>query len=434
MQEQRKLNDRKVENAWALFDWANSAYALVISTAIFPSYFIACTPEIIPLLGMDLSNSALYSFAVAFSYLLIAVVSPLLSGMADYSGKRMMFLKAFTLIGSLSCIALYFFKGTPQLWLGTSAFILATIGFAGGIVFYNAYLPEIVTEDRYDKVSARGYAFGYFGSVLLLLFILWMVLSPDTFGISGDTTASRIGFALVGLWWLGFAQITFRRLPKDSKKKIDRKLWSKGFQEIRQVFNALKSQVSLKRFLIAFFFYSAGVQTVIYLATAFAKVELNFGMTELIIIVLILQIVAIGGAYLFAWVSKIRSNKFSLSVQIFIWIGICLAAYFVQGALEFYIIAGFVGLVLGGIQSISRSSYSKLLQNKFEDTTSYFSFYDVLFKVSIVVGTFSFGFIEQLTGGMRNSVIALALFFIVGWFFLMRVNFNTSSETSPKES
>lgn len=423
MNEPTLLNDKKTINAWALFDWANSAYALVISTAIFPVYFIACTPEYINILGKPFTNTAVYSYSVSFSFLIIALISPLLSGMADYGGRRMYFLKMFTLVGSLACIALYFFKGVPDLWLGTTAFILATIGFAGGIVFYNAYLPEIVTEDRFDKVSAKGYAFGYIGSVILLVVILMMVQKPFWFGLPENSTLpSRIGFVMVGLWWLGFAQITFKYLPKDKNSTFAKGIVGNGFREMKGVFNKLLGQKNILNFLMAFFFYSAGVQTVIYLATVFAEKELHFGTAELIVIVLILQLVAIIGAYLFALLSKWKSNKFSLMTMLVIWILICFAAYFVESKGVFRIMAGGVGMVMGGIQSLSRSSYSKLLEDRKEDLTSYFSFYDVLYKLSIVVGTFAFGLVDMLTHNLRYSVLALAIFFVIGMIALSRVH------------
>ncbi|MDX1408434.1 MAG: MFS transporter, partial [Saprospiraceae bacterium] len=415
------LNDRKVINGWALFDWANSAYFLVIATAVFPPYFDSVTPDQIRFLGGDISNTALYAYAVSFAYLLVAVLSPLLSGIADYGGRRKYFMKLFTAVGGIACIALFFFATEDLVWLGTTMFILATIGAAGGIVFYNAYLPEIVTEDMYDKVSAKGYIYGYFGSVLLLICCLVMILKPEWFGISSSTLPARISFALVGIWWIGFAQITFRRLPPDRPVRSQR-LLAKGLQELRSVWNKVKHQPRLLRFLASFFFYMAGVQTVIYLATIFAQNELNFGSAELIAVVLILQLVAMLGAWLFAKVSDKHGNKTSLLIQIAIWMLICVAAYFVQDKMQFYVIAGFVGMVLGGIQSLSRSTYAKLLEDRTQDLTSYFSFYDVLFKVSLVAGSFIFGFVDQVTGGMRNSVLALIGLFVIGMILMWTVD------------
>ncbi len=413
-----ELNNKRTINAWALFDWANSAYALVISTAIFPGYFEEYTPKEITLGSLNFSNSSLYSFAVSFSYIIIASLSPLLSGIADYSGRRKFFLKTFTLIGSLACTVLYFFKGEPQLWLGTSAFILATIGFAGSLVFYDSYLPLIVTEDRYNKVSAKGYTYGYIGSVILLIFILLMIQKPVWFGLSDGQLGARIGFLLVGVWWLGFAQYTFKYMPKDKKNLFTAGMIKNGYREIAGAFNRVRNIPNIKHFLLAFFFYSAGVQTVIYLATIFAKKELAFETAELILLVLILQLVAIGGAYVFSLLGNRKGNKFSIMVMICIWIFICIAAYFTYDKLFFYVLASFVGLVMGGIQSLSRASYSMLIPEKDHDTTSYFSFYDVVYKSAIVGGTFSFGLVDNITNNMRYSVLTLAIFFILGLYFM----------------
>ena len=415
-----ELNNKRTINAWALFDWANSAYALVISTAIFPGYFEEYTPKEITLGSLNFSNSSLYSFAVSFSYIIIASLSPLLSGIADFSGRRKFFLKTFTLIGSLACTALYFFKGEPQLWLGTSAFILATIGFAGSLVFYDSYLPLIVTEDRYNKVSAKGYTYGYIGSVILLIFILMMIQKPEWFGLSDGQIGARIGFLLVGIWWLGFAQYTFKYMPKDKKNMFTSGMIKNGYLEIANAFRRVKKIANIKHFLLAFFFYSAGVQTVIYLATIFAKKELAFETAELILLVLILQLVAIGGAYVFSILGNKKGNKFSIMVMICIWIFICIAAYFTYDKVLFYILASFVGLVMGGIQSLSRASYSMLIPEKDHDTTSYFSFYDVVYKSAIVGGTFLFGLVDNITNNMRYSVLTLAIFFILGLYFMSK--------------
>lgn len=425
-----KLNDKKTIRAWAIFDWANSAYSLVISTAIFPIYFAAYAPETINILGVEYSNSTVYSYSVALSYIIIAILSPLLSGMADYGGRRLFFLKIFTLIGSISCMLLYFFKGVPQMWLGTSAFILSTIGFAGSIVFYNSYLPLIASEDKYDSVSAKGFSYGYVGSVILLIIILVMIQRPGWFGITDEQLPSRIGFVLVGLWWIGFAQYSFKHLPPDSKINHGVNLFKKGFEELRSVIKKLKHQPDLKRFLFSFFFYISGVNTVIYIATLFAKNELGFETGELILIVLILQLVAIGGAYAFAWFSNVTSNKISLATMIIVWIIICVVAYFVQSKAIFYAVATGVGIVMGGIQSLSRSTYSKMIGEGESDVTSYFSFYDVTYKVAIVLGTFMFGWIEYLTGNIRNSVLFVGLLFLIGLIILMTVNFKRGMAVS----
>ncbi len=411
-------NDPRVINGWAFFDWANSAYALVITVAIFPGYFLAVTDDQFRFLGIEMTDSALYAFAVSAAYLLIAAISPLLSGIADYGGRKMWFLKFFTTMGALACISMWFFTSMATLPLGTSAFMLATIGFAGGIVFYNAYLPIIATEDQYDRVSARGFSYGYIGSVILLVTNLVIITFWEELGFKEQSLAVRMSFVMVGLWWLGFAQIPFRRLPPDAQSIPTENLLRKGYQELLKVWHQLKVHGHTKRFLVSFFFYNAGVQTVLFLAATFAEKELQFKTSDLIVLILILQLVAIVGAYLFARISELRGNKFSLIFMILIWILICALAYGVETKTAFYILAGFVGMVMGGIQSLSRSTYSKLLPENTPDTASWFSFYDVLDKVSTMLGTLGFG-IVQLTGGMRNAVLALAGFFLVGLVVLI---------------
>lgn len=417
-----ELNDKRTINGWAFFDWANSAYYLVISTAIFPIYFSNVANAQVKFLGGSISSSAVYSFSVTLAYILITLVSPLLSGIADYSGRRMYFLKSFTLVGAIGCIGLFFFNSPQTMWIGTAAFILGTIGAAGGLVFYDSYLPIIATEDQYDRVSAKGYAYGYIGSVLLLIFCLGMIQKPEWFGISSPTLPSRISFVLVGLWWFGFAQITFQRLPKDERISDVRHLLNKGWQELVLVWHKIKVDTHIKRYLISYFFYIAGVHTVIYMASIFASQELGFGGTELILTILLLQLIAIPGALLFARISKWKGNKFSLLIQIVIWILICAGAYATTEKWQFFSIAGFVGLVLGGIQSLSRATYAKLLEGRKDDPTSFFSFYDIISKLAIVSGTFTFGLVNSITGNMRNSVLMLVLFFIMGFILLMTVD------------
>ncbi|MEM1324565.1 MAG: MFS transporter [Bacteroidota bacterium] len=434
---QTPLNDKRIIRAWAFFDWANSSYALTIAVAIFPAYYAAVTLDEVAVFNRPISNTALYAFAISAAYLVLALFSPLLSGIADYSGRKMYFMRFFTFLGGLSCIGLAFFKGMDdtlpataafnewQIAIGVVFFMLATMGFAGSLVFYNAYLPQIATEDQYDRVSAKGFAYGYIGSIILLLINLVVIMKPDWFGIENESWGPRISFVMVGLWWMGFAFIPFRQLPKDQRVKVEDGLMKKGWQEIKKVWQAIKIEQNIKSFLLAFFCYSAGVQTVLFLAATFAETELAFDTTELILVVLILQVVAIAGAHLFARVSRFRGNIFSLLIMLFIWIAICVGAYFVTVSWQFYAIASAVGLVMGGIQSLSRSTYSKLIPEETEDTTSYFSFYDILEKIAIVSGTFIFGLTDQLFG-MRNSVLALAIFFIVGLIILRKVKVEES--------
>lgn len=425
------FKNNKVVNAWCMYDWSNSVYNLVITSTIFPVYYTSVTRrffggDTVQFFGMEITNTVLYSYSLSFSFLAIALVSPLLSGMADYGGMKKLFLRMFTYLGAAACITLYFFDGS-NLELGIFASIFASIGYSGSLVFYNAFLPEITTPDKYDIVSAKGYAMGYAGSLLLLLFNLVSITFPDWFGFANGGEASRFAFLLVGVWWIGFSLIPFYYLPTNPyNRKPTERLLAHGYQEIQKVFRSLRDLPNIRRFLKAFFFYNMGVQTVMFLAATFGDKELKLPGEKLILTILIIQVVAVAGSYLFAYVSKTKGNKVSLGIMVVIWILVCLGAYFVTSAGQFYLVATVVGLVMGGIQSQSRSAFSKLIPENTIDHASYFSFYDVTEKLSIVVGTFAYGLIEQLTGSMRNSTLALAAFFVLGLYFLRQTDFSAT--------
>jgi len=418
------MNKKKIQNAWAMYDWANSVYSLVITSTIFPIYFNSVTKsdekgDLVNFFGVEVVNTVLYSYSISFSFLVIALISPLLSGIADSGGKKLTFMKFFAYLGSLACMGLFFFDG-DNLEFGILCTVLASIGFAGSIVFYNAFLPEIATEDEFDFLSAKGFSLGYIGSVILLVLNLAMIELPEVFGLSDGGQAARWSFLITGLWWAGFAQVTFKYLPNNPyKKKVTKEILLVGYKEFRQVFQKVKASPVMNKFLGAFLFYSMGVQTVMYLAATFGDKELGLPGDKLILTILIIQVVAIGGSYLFAYVSKLYGNKVSLVIMVFVWFFICAGAYFVETANQFFALAFVVGMVMGGIQSLSRSTYSKLIPVNTTDHASYFSFFDVTEKVAIVLGTFCYGFIEQLTGNMRNSSLALGLFFFVGLGFLI---------------
>jgi len=431
-----KLNDKKTIRAWCVFDWANSVYSLVITSTIFPIYYNSVTTvdgsDVVNFFSFKIVNTVLYSYALSFSFLIIAILLPLLTGIADVSGKKKAFMKIFTYMGGAACMALFFFDG-PNIEFGIISAIIASISFSGSLVFYNSYLPEIASYDQYDKVSARGFSYGYVGSVLLLILNLAMIKQPGWFGISSTVFATKFSFLLVGVWWIGFAQYSFYYLPGNlyNKKPVKGYLF-KGYNEIKKVWQSLKELPTLKTFLLAFFFYNTGVQTVIYLAALFADKELKMEGGELILTVLIIQIVAILGSYSFAKLSDYRGNKFSLISMVIIWMLICLAAYIVTIKYEFYVLAGVVGLVMGGIQALSRATYSKLIPANTTDHASYFSFYDVTFNISIVVGTFSYGLIENITGSMRNSILALTVFFVIGLGLLAFITIPRAAVSSSK--
>ena len=415
-------SSKSMHRAWSMYDWANSAYNLVITSTIFPAYYNAVTTvtkngqtvsDQVSFFGFTFKNSSLFDYSIATAYLIIALISPILSSIADYKGNKKRFMQLFCYIGSVSCCCLYFFNG-QRLELGVICSALAALGYCGSLVFYNAYLPEIAVEEDRDHVSAQGFAYGYVGSVLLQIICFVFVLEPQWFGIKDSTFAPRLSFLLVGVWWAGFAQITFLKLPKGIPlaKKHDHSLLANGFYELKKVWGQIKELPILKTYLVAFFFYSMGVQTVMLAATLFGSKELKLETSQLIAVILVIQLVAIAGAYIMAKLSNMFGNFQVLLFVVFIWIGVCIAAYFTHTATQFYIIACIVGLVMGGIQSLSRSTYSKIMPPT-HDTASFFSFYDVTEKVAIVIGMLSFGFIDSIMN-MRSAIIALITFFAAG--------------------
>ena len=423
---QLEKGNPKLINAWAFYDWANSVYSLVIATAVFPIYYESITSDnegIVRFLGTDFHNSTLLSYALSFSFLIVAFLSPILSGIADYTGNKKKFLQFFCYLGSLSVMALFFFESRETLWIGITFTILASIGFWGSIVFYNSYLPEIAPVEQHDRVSAKGFMFGYTGSVLLLSFNLVMVMKPDLFGITDEALPARISFLMVGIWWMGFAQVTFYHLPNNIlHKKPEKDYIFKGFKELLVVLKSLKTQTSLKQFLTAFFLYSIGVQTIILLAGLYGKKELGIDTNKLIITILLIQVVAIFGAFLFSRISEKIGNIKTLKLTIAIWGLICFAAYLLDANnkyidLQFYSLGATIGMVLGAIQSLSRSTYSKLLPET-DDHATYFSFFDVTEKLAIVLGTFIFGFVGAISDSLKNSIFILAVFFLLGYIVL----------------
>lgn len=414
-------NDPRTITGWAFFDWANSAYALVITVAIFPPYFLGIAPDIVQVGGVGLHDETLESWCISLAYLLIALISPILSGIADFGGKKKRFMRFFTWLGALACLSLFFFQSPESLWIGVAGFVLATVGFAGGIVFYNAYLPEIATEEHYDAVSSKGFIYGFAGSVILLIVNLVMLLQWKTFGFESDAAAARWAFVTVGLWWLGFSQIPFRRLPADRPGPLPRGALTKGYGELAKAMRAVRSSGNTTRFLISFFCYNGGVQAILFLASSFADKEMKMGKAELIGLVLILQLVAILGAWLASRLSAWKGNRAALFVMLLIWTAICILGYFVGTTMQVYALGSAIGLVMGGVQALSRSTYAKLLPENTPETTSFFSFYDVMDKCSTVFGTLVFGLVAQLTGGMKNSVLSLTVLFVISLIMLTTV-------------
>jgi UMF1 family MFS transporter len=423
--------DKKVMNAWAFYDWANSVYPLVITTAIFPLFYEKLTTTTIGgvesdkvmFFGMEVINTALITIISAFYFLFIVVMMPILTGIADASGNKKTFMRFFAYLGSFSCMSLAFFN-KDHLELSVLSYIFAGIGFWSSLVFYNSYLPDIAEEKDHDKLSAKGFSLGYIGSAILLVICLILVMTaPD----EQKGFMSRMCFVLTGIWWFGFSHVTFSKLPhRKSELQFNKSIFKNGFLEIKKVFHQVRTIPALKKYLSSFFVYSMAVQTIMLVATYFGSKEINWPDKDastqgLIISVLLIQLIAIPGAIGLSRLSGKIGNIKALGVVLVLWIGICFSAFVVTEPIHFYIIAGCVGLVMGGIQSLSRSTFSKLIPVGTKDTASFFSFYDISEKLGIVIGMLSYGFIEQLTGSMRNSIVALVIFFIIGLLLLFRV-------------
>ena len=417
--------DKRIVRGWVMYDWANSVYQLTIASAIFPIYYNTITRSgndfTISFFGMPVINTVLYSWAIAAAYLLVAIGSPLFSSMADYSGRRKAFMRAFTLIGAIACGALFFFD-REHIELGIIAFTLGTIGYGGSIVFYNSFLPVIAEPEDQDRISARGYSMGYLGGVVLLLFNLFMIMKPGLFGIAADSSLpARISFLSVFIWWIGFSQITFSRLPKYTfRKRMKREsVLTNGYKELRVVFNQIKKSYKLSMYLTGFFFMMMGLLTTMFMAATYGEKEMGLKEDVLIPTILVIQLVGMLGAWMFARISEKLGNMRALMITIVAWTFICIAAYFITNTIQFVAVAFFIGIVMGGSQSLARSTYSKMLPADTTDHTSFFSFYDVMEKLATVAGTFSFGVIEAITGSMRYSVLAITVFFMLSLVFMM---------------
>ena len=418
-------NNKKTIWAWAMFDWANQSYNMVITSTIFPAYYVAITAnkqqgDMVSFFGHRYVNTVLSNYILALSYLIIVVLLPILTSIADYKGHKKIYMQVFTWVGSLACACLFFF--TMQTFeFSMICFGLASIGYCGGFVFYNSYLPQIATIDQQDAVSAKGFIYGFAGSIVVQVICFIFVLSPLTFGITDDALPARISFLIVGIWWIGFSFIAFYLLPKGIPNTGSHKynVLTGGFKELVKVWKNVMQLPLLKRCLPAFFFYSVGVQTIMLVAANFGAKELHMPEESLISIILIIQLVAIIGASFTAKLSVRYGNVKVLAGIVLIWTMICAGVYFVTNAQQFYVAAVLVGLVMGGVQSLSRSTYSKYIPPNIPDTASYFSFYDVTEKLSIVVGLFTFGFVESVTHEMRDSALVLDGFFLAGLILLV---------------
>lgn len=389
--------------------------------------------------GMSLEPKAVFGYSLTLSFLILVLMSPVLSAIADNRGNKLSFMKFFCTVGSLACMGLFFFTDASKIGLCLLLNIIASIGFYGSLVFYNAYLPEIASKDKQDILSARGFSLGYAGSMLIL--ILSLALIQFVANDENRSFYTRLCFLLTGIWWLGFAQYSFAKLPRGTAKAdgIDSfgGLLSSAFGGIRHTAHELFGTPNLNIFLGAFFFYSVGMQTIFLMAT-FIGDEIGLTSGQLITTILFLQIEAIIGAQLLSRLSIKIGNRSVLIIAVVFWIIACVAIFFLDKdnhnvRYQFYAIAALVGLVMGGLQSMSRSTYSKLLPATDENTT-FFSFYDVFEKLAIVVGTLTYSLIIERTGQVKPSALAMAVFFVIGLLFLLKLRRFNQTKISKVET
>ncbi len=421
---------KKVVNGWAMYDWANSVYNLVITSTIFPAYYEAMANSrkdgdttYVTFLGREFVNTSLYNYIIAFALTIVAVAMPLLTSIADYRGTKKKFLGFFLTLGSLGCMSLFLFKDIDTLKYAAIGMTVACICYWSSLVFYNSYLPEIAAPEDRDRVSAKGFSYGYIGSVILQIICFVFVLGHDMFGITTGM-GSRLSFILVGIWWLGFGLFALKRLPAPKAAgdiAHPKNIFTEGYEELGKVWQQLKKLPTLKSFLFAFFFFNMGVQTVMLAAALYGKSELAIPQDKLIGAILLIQLVAIPGAYFISKLSNKLGNIKAMMIVVAAWIFLCIVAYIAPkgNVTVFYCLGACVGFVMGGVQSLSRSTYAKLMPET-NDTASFFSFYDVTEKVAVVIGMIGYGYLTELSGSQRNSVLALSILFIIGTILLWR--------------
>lgn len=445
---------KKLLNAWAFYDWANSVYTLTIASSIFPIFYSALFSSddaLVSAFGFEMKPTVLIEIVTAFTFLVVAISSPILSGIADYIGNKKSFMKFFCYLGSFGCLGLYWFN-LDYIHTSLLFYFMGLLGYWGSLVFYNSYLPDIAFEEQQNRISAKGFSMGYFGSVILLLLNLAMVVKPEWFGFdisipdsitkngteeeivlameaaknSASFEAMKTSFITVGVWWAIFSQYSFAILPEgvSSGHKVNKDVLLNGFKELQGVWKQLQQNLRLKRYLEAFFVFSMAVQTIMLIAVYFGEKEISWAnddekTTGLIISILVIQLVAIVGAVLTSRASDKFGNIKMLIVVNAIWMCLCVYAFFMETPTEFYIAAALVGLVMGGVQALARSTYSKFLPET-EDTTSYFSFFDVAEKIGIVIGMVIFAVVDH-NYNMRYAILFLVLFFLIGIILLFRV-------------
>lgn len=412
MEEQKH---KRAIRAWAMYDWANSAFVTTVMAAVLPVYYAnVAAANLEPNM-----RTAAWAYTATISLLIVAVIGPILGAMADFSGAKKKFLLAFVIMGVIGTSAL-FFIGSGDYLLASAFYIVAALGFSGSIVFYDSLLPHIARPDEIDQVSSRGYAMGYLGGGILLAVNLAMIMLPPS-ELTGLMT--RLSFLTVAVWWLVFTIPLWRHVPEPPRRILSGEDQANpikaSFSRLGHTFSQIRSFGEVFKFLAAFWLYNNGIGTIITMASIYGK-ELQFSDTTVIGTLLMVQFVAMPFAFLFGWLAKKIGTKRAIYLSLGIYTLIAIMGYFMTQEIHFWLLGFAVATVQGGSQALSRSLFSRMLPKS--QSAEFFSFFGVSEKVAGMVGPLVFGLATQLLGGGRVGIISLVIFFILGGWLLTRVN------------
>ncbi|MFG6116287.1 MFS transporter [Halobacillus sp. MO56] len=402
--------------SWVFYDFGNSAFATTMMAAVLPIFYYD-----VAAVGLKESLAASYwGYTQSIAVLIVAVLAPVLGAISDYSAAKKKFLMFFAFMGMLASI-LMAFVGEGDYLLASVLMVFGTIGFSGGNVFYDAFLPEVADENTIDKVSTWGFAFGYIGGGVLLAINLLMIMQPALFGIANTLAATKLAFVSVGVWWLVFSIPLFKNIFEEKKVKSKRtKSYVRiGFNRVGTTFKEIKQYKQLFLFLIAFWLFNDGISTIIKMATVYGR-DIGIGSNDLILALLITQFVGIPFTFLFGWIAGKITAKKALSLSLVVYIIIVIIGYFMTSAFHFYLLAICVGMVQGGAQSLSRSIFGRMVPG--DRHAEFFGFYGISSKFAAIFGPFLFAIVGQLTGSSRLGILALIVFFVLGLLLLQKVD------------
>lgn len=412
----------KAVRAWMMYDWANSAFATTMMAAVLPIFYIEVAAK-----GLSADTSASYwGFTQAAGMLLVAILAPVLGAAADYAGSKMLFLRWFSYLGIIASF-LFVFIGQGNYVAASVLFVLATVGFSGGNSFYDALLPDLVPdEQKRDYISSKGFACGYVGGGLLLIVNLVMIQKPELFGLPDGEAGTRLAFASVAVWWLLFSLPLFRHVKdRSSDSPVPARQYVRlGFSRTWATLKSLRSYPQLLKYILAYWFFNDGINTIITMATAYGK-AIGIDSSDLIMALLITQFVGIPFTLLFGKIGEKLGAKSSLYISLSIYLLIVLLGYFMTTSTHFYLLAVMVGFVQGGSQAIARSLFSRMVPA--DRTAEFFGFLSVSGKFSSMVGPAVFAAIGLITGSSRYGILALALFFLAGIALLRTVDLEQGS-------